>query len=896
MSPNTKSNDGKQTAQAALQETLNKQIVIDNQQLLILRRMEASLSQTAKATQQPQAVIGKAFTEPSSFKPLGGSGSTDAISASLNRTVVSLSPLADSAKGLQDAFGEAINKIRQVTDQAPRVSSSASTVEIPKTATSGLGKAFIESPAFTPISPVKPVKPESDLGKAFTEPSNFKPITPTPTDTKAIIPVPDTVPFASALDSLREAITKTAASITSMVSVGSGGSKPPVIPVTMGSAEDPDDYIDADFEVKPPKQQVLSTSPQRALPAPPQLALPAPKVIPPFPTLTDDPDLIREPATGEEPVVERAPTGKFPQPKRPLRANKKFLGNLRNSIDKIGKADIYKDIAKPIGKPMDSTPPFPTLTPDEPAESAEAVKPTPSIVNPPQVTIPPPIIPFAQVAPEGAEAGPTLHYAEIERRRREKEAAERAAMFPDKSKEPIDEIPAFEFAKQQQTAYPQAIPVNQPSPTLNLANAVRGKQSRGSIWKAAQAAGGFAKQFARQSKSGIVRGAIGAGRSASQAIKIGRNVASRTVKAGKAVFNAPAKAITGAMDAGKGIASSIGASPVVAASQAMIESFQSVTRSMGSFVEALSPATMQVFQRTMRDLSAVIGVALLPGMQIATGIVRNFANALLPVTERLQPIVSQIGGSVAQIAGTFTNTFASVLTTLTPVVKIAADVFQGMAPIFQTGIAIFNGFVEVVSVAAKGLLSLFGVDVGDLTKNFKAAMEKLASSVLYASAAVLKFVNATAGNAFIDGVKKALVGDGVEKKNTAGLAAAVNPQISGIVEYSRQVLRSGLLAGPQGEKQADPLEWQKKTVEELQQLRKMSGESIREAAKEIGEQIASAVKQALQQKAKEVYSAAQQKSEEAIRTIGDYTGANWVGDRIGDAMEYLFSTAGQPIR
>jgi hypothetical protein len=52
-------------------------------------------------------------------------------------------------------------------------------------------------------------------------------------------------------------------------------------------------------------------------------------------------------------------------------------------------------------------------------------------------------------------------------------------------------------------------------------------------------------------------------------------------------------------------------------------------------VETLNPAAMVAFDLAMRDLMAVFGEAFMPIVQVATSVVREFANTLRPILQSM---------------------------------------------------------------------------------------------------------------------------------------------------------------------------------------------------------------------------------------------------------------------
>ena len=95
--------------------------------------------------------------------------------------------------------------------------------------------------------------------------------------------------------------------------------------------------------------------------------------------------------------------------------------------------------------------------------------------------------------------------------------------------------------------------------------------------------------------------------------------------AARGVVRGGAKVVGGAMAAGAGgMAIATGAFHMLkGAVDSVTGAFTRITSTVGHFVEAFNPATMA---RSSDDMTAVIGMALQPILEVATGIVRDFSS------------------------------------------------------------------------------------------------------------------------------------------------------------------------------------------------------------------------------------------------------------------------------
>lgn len=115
----------------------------------------------------------------------------------------------------------------------------------------------------------------------------------------------------------------------------------------------------------------------------------------------------------------------------------------------------------------------------------------------------------------------------------------------------------------------------------------------------------------------------------------------------------------------------------------MTDSLQQLWGVATQTVAAFSPVTMQMFDRVCRDLSATIGVALVPVIETATSFVKNFADMLLPVTEKMGPVFAKLGSAFLDLAEGPMNLFFTILQGLTPVLEFFAEVVKRQAELLR---------------------------------------------------------------------------------------------------------------------------------------------------------------------------------------------------------------------
>ena len=165
--------------------------------------------------------------------------------------------------------------------------------------------------------------------------------------------------------------------------------------------------------------------------------------------------------------------------------------------------------------------------------------------------------------------------------------------------------------------------------------------------------------------------------------------------------------------------------------------FEAVAAPVAKFVEALSPGTMQVFALAMRDLTATIGVAMLPIIQNLTTGLHSAANLLLPAMQAMQPIMDKL--STILVGGMLKG------------VQLLSHALQGLAPAGDALAAVFEVMVNAVTSAAAVMLAFKdsmgafinslmggkeGATLADTLHKLKDAMQRVVIVLLQAAAAI----------------------------------------------------------------------------------------------------------------------------------------------------------------
>jgi hypothetical protein len=244
------------------------------------------------------------------------------------------------------------------------------------------------------------------------------------------------------------------------------------------------------------------------------------------------------------------------------------------------------------------------------------------------------------------------------------------------------------------------------------------------------------------------------------------------------------------------------------------------------FVEAFDPSAVELMQDAFRDLQAVIGVALLPIIEVATDAFRQIGDVLLPVMTELQPVIRELANSV--------------VTALLPVVQLLAQALSGvgavmqfLGPIIETAAQLFRVLVSVVSAVirsvAQALSALFGSSFTSLANDFKNALRQMVTALVVGVGTLAKFLGATD---FLRNYIQAL--EGGPRGAAEGTAAITNVRQTSLPDLVKDLNLAAARAtgGSEGGPEKDPL------AEAVAELKRIAASTDRVT---LGEVIASGV-------------------------------------------------------
>lgn len=322
---------------------------------------------------------------------------------------------------------------------------------------------------------------------------------------------------------------------------------------------------------------------------------------------------------------------------------------------------------------------------------------------------------------------------------------------------------------------------------------------------------------------------------------------------------------TGFLSGLAGLAQAIGAKGLSSQLGAMSSSITSVTglftgleHSVVPLVQAYQPSAVLQFNQAIYDATAVMGSAVVPVLDVLTGIMRDFGDSLLPLVTNLAPSIEIVTDLFGGLASRFTSVFSSLVATITPlgdafvgmlvaleplanafinfeemllggvsvILASLTPVFEGlnyaltalMAPVVAMSEpmramgVLFQGLAEGLRVALSGFLPIGKLQ--DSISDFRTSMGILARNALVAAAALAKFFG---NQSILSGMINALGGN-VNKGESTGFGAAQNAQVTDIMAFSRQMATAAATASGAAGKSAEDT-WRDETLAALMDLK-----------------------------------------------------------------------------
>jgi hypothetical protein len=249
------------------------------------------------------------------------------------------------------------------------------------------------------------------------------------------------------------------------------------------------------------------------------------------------------------------------------------------------------------------------------------------------------------------------------------------------------------------------------------------------------------------------------------------------------------------------------------AAGAALGAFGGIAAAVQPFVKAFAPATVELFQLALYDLTAVIGSALQPVLEGATEVVRAFADALLPAMQELRPAFQVLTDALVSLLVPAIDIFMGLFQSLVPVLQLVAELFAALAPLLRVSQVLMAAWVEVLNSV---LASLFGgADIKGAMDQLREGIQQLAKWTLLLVGYFARLVGATT---FLNGLIKGL-GGVAKKASAAGTGAARNAQFQGASDFGRSVALAAFTAQGAGRERKTQEDYLKETVEQLKAIR-----------------------------------------------------------------------------
>lgn len=261
------------------------------------------------------------------------------------------------------------------------------------------------------------------------------------------------------------------------------------------------------------------------------------------------------------------------------------------------------------------------------------------------------------------------------------------------------------------------------------------------------------------------------------------------------------KIVDGAQKAGKLVGSGVaapfqevgkkvmaGAGMLTKAFSDPLGAFQDLTQMMIGFVQVVSPATVMQFNRAMTDVSAIFGKVLAPALAIATQVVREFGDIIIPFYEQMAPFITMIARAFGDMFISMIRISAIIGQVLLPITKSLYIVLAGLARIVT---AVLEGFTVLLA----GFLGTFtGLD--DLVQTAVDAIVDFSKWIVRAAVSVAVLVAKMFGaTQFIANMQKVAGNKGATNRtDSTGQAAPTMSQFQNLEGFGKNIAQASFTA------------------------------------------------------------------------------------------------------
>jgi phage-related protein len=304
----------------------------------------------------------------------------------------------------------------------------------------------------------------------------------------------------------------------------------------------------------------------------------------------------------------------------------------------------------------------------------------------------------------------------------------------------------------------------------------------------------------------------------------GASVAAGVVTAGIAAMSAP-------IAIGIGVLGSF-----VTAVQVGTDALLSVSTKVAGIVKAFSPAAFELFMDTLYDLTAVIGMALMPILQAFTMVFRSIADTLLPILRQMEPIFVTLGRAILSVLTPVINTLGKVLLSVMPALAHLAIVIEKIAPLIgdilgraiESLIPIIIATIDGIAYLLDGLMPIFdqlATAVIWVINAFTYGLSPFIYATTYALGAFAKALSDTIDFLTLGPLRRWLFGDGKKQAqeranlnltNESRGMGAREAKYQSVEELSRNLIASAYSSSASIEKQM--LNVEKQQLEVLQKI------------------------------------------------------------------------------
>lgn len=249
---------------------------------------------------------------------------------------------------------------------------------------------------------------------------------------------------------------------------------------------------------------------------------------------------------------------------------------------------------------------------------------------------------------------------------------------------------------------------------------------------------------------------------------------------------------------------------------AVLGPLQGLTGAVGSFVQALNPGLMKVFNQALRDLMATFGTAFTPIIKGVTALFNELSATLAPAMHALVPIIDNLMSVLEGVFIPVIGIIADAFVALSPIIEFVTSIMASVAEAMRVVYTVFRSAIQVLSDVLKQVFG--GVDLKGAAQGIQQVIQQLTKYFVQFAAYVAKALG------YLDPFAKALEKNlnDLKGQRPGQKAAPENARVSGLEQISKDLAIAAYAAqaAAGGKKKSDEAMFLEELIKQVEEVKK----------------------------------------------------------------------------